>query len=404
LAANGISVVLNDTFISTPAISSGVVDLKCDAGVIISASHNPPEFNGFKIKIDKGCSAPGEMTSEIERLMGARSSNDVRIPGNVQRLDLTQNYFDRLKSFVDFSLLKKSNIKIVADPMHGASCTYMERLLKSSNIRLATIHNNPDPVFGGMHPEPIESELGELKKTVRMSCADVGLATDGDGDRIGVVDEKGRYYSPHQVFPLLLYYMSKYRKERGKVVQTISLGYLSERMAKDNNLEWEEVPIGFKYIADRIIKEKVLIGGEESGGYGYGSFLPERDGILNSLMIAEMLSVVKKPMSKILEEIEALYGKSVFLRADFKKSAKAIWSKSEFVDILKAKSPDKIAGLRVKVVKDYDGIEFVLEDDSWILMRPSGTEPIIRVYCESPALEKTKKIINWGNNFVSSLV
>ncbi len=255
-------------------------------------------------------------------------------------------------------------------------------------------------MFGGLHPEPIEINLADLKKEVKRSGVAAGLAVDGDADRIGVVDEKGTYLTPHQVFPLLLYYLCRYKGEKGKVVQSISLGYLSERIAQDFGLKFEEVPVGFKYIAQKILDENILIGGEESGGYGYGDYLPERDGILNSMMIIEMLAVTGKSLSALVSEMQRKYGSSVYLRTDFKNPG---IPKDEFVESIKAITPDKIAGIKVKQVKDYDGVEFVLEDDSWLLLRPSGTEPLVRVYAEAENIEKTKKIIAWGKKAFSDL-
>jgi phosphomannomutase len=284
--------------------------------------------------------------------------------------------------------------------MYGAGQSFLKTLLKNSKVNLLEIHSNSDPLFGGLHPEPIESNLEDLKKAVKRSGSAAGLAVDGDADRIGVVDDKGRYLTPHQVFPLLLYYLCNYKGMKGKVVQAISLGYVSERMAKDFGLKFEEVPVGFKYIAQKILDENILIGGEESGGYGYGNYLPERDGILNSMLIIEMLAATGKTLSKLIAEIADKYGNSAYLRTDFVNPG---IPKEEFVQRIKAIIPDKIAGVKVRQVKDYDGVEFVLEDDSWLLLRPSGTEPVIRVYSESEKLEKTSKIISWGKKAVSGL-
>lgn len=320
--------------------------------------------------------------------------------GSLLRKDLKSPYWKRLCSSVDLSLIRRSKTAVIADPMHGAGIGYLSSILKGTRCSVQEIHGTPDPLFGGMHPEPIEQYLHDLKTAVRSSRVAAGLATDGDADRIGVVDDRGRYLTPHQVFPLLLYYLCRYKGLRGKVVQAISLGYVSERIAREYGLPFEETPVGFKYIAERITKEKILMGGEESGGYGYGSYLPERDGILNSLMIIEMLSATGKPLSALVSEMEKKFGRSAYLRTDFRNPGIA---KDAFVAAMKTRTPAKIAGLRVKQVKNYDGIEFILEDDSWLLLRPSGTEPIIRVYAESENAAKTGKIIAWGNKAVNHL-
>jgi phosphomannomutase len=404
LSESGCNVILSSDFLSTPAVSSNVVKNKADGGIVISASHNPYEFSGIKFKTSKGCSAPENITSRFEEYLEKDIPFKSPNKGKIETSRLTSVYFKHLLSYIDLKAIKKKHLKIVFDPMYGASMGYLETLLKGTKCNVVSLHNTPDPMFKGLHPEPIEEYLYDLKKAVKLNGAAAGLAADGDGDRIGVIDEKGRYYPPHHVFPLLLYYLAKHKNRKGKVVQTISLGYLSRRIAEDYNLEFKEVPVGFKYIAEHILKGGTLIGGEESGGYGYGDFLPERDGILNALMFAEMLSATGKPLSSLLKEIENHYGTSSFLRTDFKKSPDASWTKKEFVERLKSRTPDKIAGLKVKKVKDYDGIEFILEDDSWLLLRPSGTEPIIRVYSESPKALQTQKIIKWGNTAVKNLI
>jgi len=400
LSSTGCSVAIAERFVSTPALSAATVALKADLGIMISGSHNPCNYNGFKIKSPEGCSAPKTVTNEIERLIEAEAMPEGRA-GKIIKTDITGLYLKALKPAVDINLIKKSHLNLAIDPMYGAASGYMEKLLSGGKCRLVNIHSSSDPLFGGLHPEPIDSNLSELKSAVKRNGADAGLATDGDGDRIGVVDEKGRYLTPHQVFPLLLYYLVKYKKLRGKVVQAISLGYVSERIARDFGLPFEEVPIGFKYIAEKIMTEDILIGGEESGGYGFGNFLPERDGVLNSLVIAEILASTGKSLSNLLSEIEKKYGSSAYLRTDFRNPG---IEKNAFVSVFKEKAPSKIAGLKVKQIKDYDGIEFILEDDSWLLLRPSGTEPVIRVYCESDNMQKTRKIISWGQNAVSKLI
>lgn len=399
LSNAGCKVIFSKDVVSTPAVSASTLALKAGAGIIISASHNPANFNGFKIKTPSGSSAPEAVTKNIEQLLDTELGPQSKvIPADSQ--DLTKYYFKALRDFIDIGLIKRSHVNVVVDPMYGSANGYVGRLLSGGKNKLASIHNSADPLFGGLHPEPIENYLSDLKKAVRQNGADAGLATDGDGDRIGVIDDKGRYLSPHLVFPLLLYYMCKYKNLKGKVVQAISLGYVSERMAKDFGLEFEEVPIGFKYIAERIINEKILIGGEESGGYGFGGYLPERDGVLNSLLIMEMLASTGKSISTLLKEIEKKYGASAFLRTDFVNPG---ISKNDFVQKIKSCSPSKISGIKVREIKDYDGVEFILEDDSWILLRPSGTEPVIRVYAEAENIEKTNKIIHWGQKLVMSL-
>ena len=399
LKNSGCEVTLSGGFVSTPCLSFNVLERKALLGIMISASHNPSRYNGIKIKAEKGCSAGESVTGEIETKLYSGFENTPG--GSIVEADFSKAYLKRLVREVDFEAIKKANLKIISDPMYGAGRGYLSSILEGTRCKCVQIHSNADPLFGGLHPEPIEINLGELKTAVLKNKASCGLATDGDADRIGVVDEKGRYLTPHQVFPLLLYYLTKYKGLKGKVVQTISLGYVSERIARDFNLDFEEVPVGFKYIADKILAENILMGGEESGGYGYGSFMPERDGVLNALMLVEMLAVTKKKLSKLIDEIEKKYGRSCYLRTDFENPG---ISKDDFVKTLKAKAPGSIGAVSIRQIKDYDGIEFVLEDDSWLLMRPSGTEPIIRVYAEAAGIKKTKRLIEWGEETVGFLI
>ncbi|MBN1824143.1 MAG: phosphoglucomutase/phosphomannomutase family protein [Endomicrobiales bacterium] len=401
LAKGGCRPVISKGVVSTPCLSSGVLEKNARGGVMITASHNPYEFNGFKFKTEKGSSAPESVTKEFEKYISSEQKRPSGPVLPVTEADIVSGYLKRISDFVDSSAIRRKPIKVVFDPMYGAAQGYLQRLLKPAKCRVISVHDGSDPLFGGLHPEPIGEFLGDLAKAVKRSGSDIGVATDGDGDRVGVVDEKGRYLPPHTVFPLLLYYLAKYKGMKGKVAQTISLGYVSERIARDFNLDWEETPVGFKYIADRILRGGFLFGGEESGGYGYGGFLPERDGVLNAVMLIEMLASVRKPLSVLVADIEKKYGKSYYVRRDFRNPG---IPKEVFVQEMKIKVPRKIAGLGLKQVKDYDGIEFVLEDDSWLLLRPSGTEPVIRVYCESNNPEKTRKIILWGKKAVSELV
>jgi phosphomannomutase len=405
LAQCGVTVIVSKTVVSTPALSSAVVTHRAVGGVMISASHNPAFFNGFKFKTAQGSSAPESVTDTFERTLEKPTVVPAKKPGKITYADFTTPYFKRLSSIVDLPLIQKSRMTVVCDPLYGAAIGYLGHIIGSAQPELIQIHGQADPLFGGLHPEPIEHELEDLKKAVRKHRAHVGLATDGDADRIGVVDDRGTYLTPHQVFPLILYYLCKYKGMSGKVVQSISLGYLSQRIARDYNLPFEEVSVGFKYIAAQIMNQKpqfpILVGGEESGGYGYGNYLPERDGVLNSLMIIEMLATTGKKLSSLVKEMEKKYGTSSYLRTDI---ANPGIPKKEFVDQIKTHHPSAIAGLKVVTVKDYDGVEFVLEDDSWLLLRPSGTEPIIRVYAESENEQKTKHIISWGKKIVNSCI
>ena len=400
LALSGVKAYLSEKSCPSQTVSFTVKKKRLSGGVMVTASHNPPQFCGIKFKAPYGGSATEEITKEIEKNLYKPLPARRPTPNDVVGEDITSPYLRRLKSLIDLELIKDKRLRIIAEPMFGVANGYLAEVLKETKCRVITLHNYRDVLFGGLNPEPIEKNLRELKERVKKERADVGLATDGDADRIGVVDERGDYLPPHQVFPLLLLYLVKEKGWRGKVVQTISLGYLSERIAKKFNLEWKEVPIGFKYVADVMLKERVIIGGEESGGYGYQGYIPERDGILSSLFFVEMLAKTKKKLSTLGREMESEFGKSYFLRKDYRIEDIKIGSKKRFVEKLLSSAPRELLGIKVKKIKAYDGIEYILEDDSWLLLRPSGTEPILRTYAESNNFKKTEKLLKIGREIV----
>jgi phosphomannomutase len=277
---------------------------------------------------------------------------------------------------------------VVFDAMHGPGGVLFEQL-SHSDKRVVFIRKEADPLFGGVNPEPIESNLAALRDAVARHKGSIGIAVDGDADRIGVIDDKGRYLPPHTVMPLILLHLVENRKLKGKVVQTVSMGYLPGRIAQKFGLPFEEVPVGFKHIAQRMEKEKVLLGGEESGGYGIGLWSPERDGLLCGLLLIELLAKTKKPLSVLVDELYSRFGASHFVRVDFPLSLdfdKAAWSAHITTMI-----SESLGGVAVKSVNTSDGIKVITQDDSWLLMRPSGTEPLLRTYAEgsSEALVKT---------------
>ena len=402
LSGNGIKIILSDKSVPAPCVSFAIVQRKANGGVMVTASHNPPQFCGIKFKAPYGGSATEEITRKIEKNLYCNEISGSTNPELIIKEDLIPSYLAKLKSFIDFDLVKDASLKVVADPMHGVGNSCIEEILKETNCNVFTLHANRDPLFGGVNPEPIGEYLGELMKKVVEMSADVGLATDGDADRIGVVDDEGTYLTPHLVFPLLLLYLIREKGWKGKVVQTISLGYLSERIAKKNNLEFQEVPIGFKNVADLMLKENVFIGGEESGGYGYRGYIPERDGLLSSLFFVEMLARTKKRLSTLLREMQTEFGKSFYNRVDFELVGTR-WEtidKKEFVQELYKRAPKSLLDIPVKEIKTYDGIEFILQDDSWLLLRPSGTEPVLRVYVETDDPGKTEKLLAIGKEIL----
>ena len=398
LAGNGIFVILSSQDIPTQCVSFIIKDRELAGGVIVTASHNPPKFNGIKIRASSGGSAPTRITERIEGLLGKNKVRRLTLEeaekkGLIKVEDLAGGYLRKVESFLDEGLIRKARLKIVHDSMFGVGDGFIEKLLANSECEIITIHHKYNPGFGGLNPEPIEKNLEDLKKKVREVGADLGIATDGDADRLGVVDDKGRYLTPHQVFSLLLLYLVEQRKMRGGVVKTVSLGYQPERIAREFALSLDEVPVGFKYVCHKMREKDILLGGEESGGYGFRGYLMERDGILSSLLFVEMVTKIGKPLSLILDNMEDRFGASFFKRVDFEEASV---SKSKMIKKLSSSAPSSLGGVPLREIKTIDGIKFIMKDDSWLLVRPSGTEPKVRVYAEAVSRARLNKISEEG--------
>jgi phosphomannomutase len=398
LLQRGLNVSVVDSPMTTPSLSVAVVQQKAAWGVMMTASHNPALYNGFKVKDRFGRSAPPEVTRAIEERLEPADvavTNAEPAPTFAYR----RQYETYLKSRLDWAALKRFKGRVVFDFLHGAAAGIPETLLKGIPAQVIGLHTAHDPLFGGLHPEPIETYLEALKKEVRKQRAAVGIALDGDADRLGIVDDLGRYMTPHQVFPLLAYHCVEYKKWRGKIVQSISLGALGERIAKAYSLPFEEVPVGFKHVAERMLKEDVVAGGEESGGYAVRGGLPERDGILSGLLFLEMIAARGKKPAQLINELEKKFGRARFNRIDIA-LPKPIYDKDTFVKGLSDSLPNRMLGKSVADVRTYDGMKIVLSDGSWVLLRPSGTEPLIRTYAETESWKTTDELLQWAQKTV----
>ena len=318
LAGNNFKVSLFKEDAPTPLISWAVKELKAAGGVMITASHNPPDFNGFKIKASFGGSAPPEITAAVEQLVDATPPNRAAVPPDSHKpLEIPiQTYRTQIASYIDLDRLRNSIATVIVDPMHGAGGKWVESFLAGGALKVETIRSQRDPLFGGVNPEPIDSNLGALKQRVIETNALVGLATDGDADRVGAVNELGKTLTMHDVVPLLLLHLVRNRKMTGGVVRTFSQSVLLKRIAAAYNLRLYETAIGFKYIADLMLNDDILIGAEESGGIGVKGHIPERDGILNSLLFLEAIITAGKPPSEMLRDLHREFGEFHFGRKD----------------------------------------------------------------------------------------
>ena len=403
LTANKIKVILSDRPLPAQAVSFTVRSQKCIAGIMVTASHNPPRFNGIKIKGAFGGPVESEITNKIERFVF--QGKPVKIPlhqAKKERLlkiiNLVPSYLKFLRSYIDMPLLKAGRLKILVDSMHGTADAYIARVLKETHCKVTTIHKDYDFSFGGIKPEPIQSCLREAASLVRKKRFDVGLATDGDADRIAALDSQGRFINPQQIISLLLLHLIKNRKLKGAVVKTISGTALLERIAKEHGLKVYETPVGFKHISCLMQEKDILIGGEEAGGIGFKNYIPERDGILAGLLLLEMMIAEGRSLEALLKDTQKEFGRFVYLRKDLKC---ALLDKDKVRKKLASlRKREAFSGIKIKRIKDYDGLKFYLADGSWILFRLSGTEPILRIYAEADRLTKTRKLIAEGERIL----
>ncbi len=389
MAANGLDVTLSSTPLPTPAVSL-LTAKGYGIGVIITASHNKHYYNGIKVK-QNGRSAPPAVTAEIENYV-AKATPMKPSGAPLVLKDFRPAYVDYLNSKVPASkVLSKLPGKVVVDFMHGVGAETAGEVFNSKNV--ITLRSRHDPLFGGMAPEPVEKNLLELVEAVKKNKAMFGAALDGDADRFALVSDKGVYMTPCQIAPLLLSYLLTKGTYKGKIVQAVSMGYLTKRIARAAGLPFDEVPVGFKYIAEKMLSEDVTFGVEESGGYAWKGNLPERDGALTALFVMEMVVKTGKTVSALYAEIEKKYGKSCFIRRDFNLE-KAIPNKHSFAVKIKKKLPKILLGHKITETNTIDGLKIVLDNDWWVLMRPSGTEPLLRTYAETDSQETTKKFLD----------
>jgi phosphomannomutase len=397
-AANGLRVVMMDRPYPTPYVSFEVRRRGFAGGILITASHNPPTFNGFKVKAHFGGSATPTITAAIEANLGKKTplTKEFSTAG-IEIVGPDAHYFDHLKSLVDWDRIANSKLKIVVDSMHGCGGFILEQMLRETSCIVETIRGNPDPLFGGIHPEPMMPQLQPLGEAVRRSASAVGLATDGDADRLGIVDETGEYMNTLQTLSLLLLHVYRNKGWRGAVARTYSQSLLIPRIASALGLELYERPIGFKNIGELMLAKEILIGGEESGGIGLSRHLPERDGIFVNLLMLDLLAASGKTCTQLVHDMWKEFGEFHYDRRDLHvpiEVGQAVVAKWQ------TDPPARLGGRRVLDVGRLDGSKVFLEHDSWILFRQSGTEPLLRVYCEAPESAAVQEIIAAGLKFV----
>ena len=401
-AAHGVHVLLCGEPAPTPAISYGIRQRRTQGGINFTASHNPPEYSGIKFSTPDGAPALPEVTHEIERLIADENPAEENPPagtaaaGTIKKLDLRADYLNELARHVDLPIIRTTGKSFVFDPLYGAARGYLDTLLREYRIPVTTIHDRHDSMFGGHAPEPADSNIAELQTAVLESGAALGLATDGDADRFGIVDSDGRFMQPNYIIALLFDYLMESRRWKdagvGKSVATTNL---INALAAHWGVPLYETPVGFKYIGELIDQDKVVIGGEESAGLSIRYHLPEKDGILACLLCAEMTARRGMPLSvqlkQLFEKVGAYYPTRVNLRLTEE-------VKARFVERLKT-DPTEFAGRQVKECVRTDGLKLVLDDGSWVLFRLSGTEPVCRVYAEARAEAELPGLVEQGKKF-----
>lgn len=401
-AANGIPVILADRPSPTPSVSYAIKDKNLTGGIVITASHNPARYNGMKYKAYYSGSAGPDITKKIESFLGAseikfKPLRELKQDGILVVENIIPPHLKFIKKYVNIKLLKKSSLKVLVDSMYGVGNAYIEDLLAGGKCKITTIHNEVNPSFCGINPEPIMPNLKELADKTKKGAYAIGLATDGDADRLGVAMPDGKLLTGHKVMTLLLLHLLEDKKMKGDVVQTICGTILIEKICKKYGLKMHETPVGFKYICGIMQKEDVLVGGEETGGVAFKGYIPERDGILSGLLIMEMMAMRRKGIEKIIKIIEKEYGTYEYRRFDMRVPDE---KKNKLMDFLKKNPVKKVLGKDVVEIKDYDGYKFIVEDRSWLMLRLSGTEPIVRIYAEAPDEKKALAILEEGKRLV----
>ncbi len=405
MAAHGIPCLLCDRDTPTPTISYHVINRKLAGGINISASHNPPEWNGIKFTPDWGGPALPETTKAIELrilpllhgehlkwLPWERAQND----GMVRYFDPQADYLKALEKLVDRDRIRNGQIRVIFDPLFGTTRNYLDEFLRGAGAKMAILHHWRDPYFGGFRPEPTDKTLQELKDTVSKERAHLGLATDGDGDRFGVVDADGTFIQANLILAVLLDYLIKSRQWTGAVARSVATTHLIDAVAAHHSLSVHETPVGFKFIGELLAKGEIVFGGEESAGLSIKGHVPEKDGILAGALVAEMVAFTGKTIQALLKDLFERVGVLQSTREDLTISEHMREQVKSIID----QPPTTFAGEEVTQVNKLDGCKWLLPDGSWYLIRPSGTEPIVRCYAEAKTLKRLEEIMQAGRDLL----
>ncbi|HVG23390.1 MAG TPA: phosphoglucomutase/phosphomannomutase family protein [Thermoanaerobaculia bacterium] len=402
LAFNDIKAYLCTRDVPTPCVSFETVRRKAMGAINFTASHNPPEYNGLKFSTANGAPALPEVTKQIEREIHLVQQKNERMDVYekaelIEEIDPKDRYINELRQKVDVDAIKKSGLRIAIDALYGTSRDYLDYFLLDAGVEVKIIHNYRDPYFGGFSPECNEKNLGQLRKIVTDESYDLGLATDGDADRFGIIDDRNRFVSPNTIIALLAVYLKRFRNIPGGLARSVATTHLIDAIAKKLDVALYETPVGFKYIGELILDDKIALGGEESAGMSMYRHLPEKDGILACLLVAEMVARTGKKIGQLVDEMHEEFGHYYSKRVDLKLTPQLKESLAQKL----ANPPSKLNGYNVSDVNTTDGVKLIFDQNTWLLFRLSGTEPVARVYAEACSPKELKHVLDSGRKFVA---
>ena len=407
VAATGIRVMLANAITPTPALSWGVRERGAAGGIMITSSHNPAQWNGVKYKAWYGGSGKPSIIAQIESYLGkpvARAAT----PATIEEVDFLPTYLKAIEEFADLDLIAKAGMKYAIDSMYGAGGTILAQIFDRIGVANVAIRSNPDPLFPGINPEPIEPNIRALGEAAVANGCQAGLCTDGDADRIGATDEHGEFVDPHKIYCVLLSWVLKYKGWPGAVTRAFNTTKMLDRICAKHGRELIEHGIGFKFVCDLMLEREILMGGEESGGIGFQRHLPERDGLLNALLLANVTAQEGKTLGQLVADLQAEYGEHQYGRIDLNLPDYVKNGAIARARALETGDP-VLAGMPILSQENLDGVKFYLDNpeaktkpnaaETWILLRASGTEPLLRIYTESCSKESVAKLLDAGRKF-----
>ena len=414
VAAHGVNVFLATAAAPTQSFSYATMRKKAKAGIVITASHNPWTDNGFKVKSETGAAGAPDMLKELEAIIHPLEDrpqdvrrmklDDAKQAGRVELFDPAPDYLARVAELFDLDAFRGAGYRIVCDPLYGSASGYFPRLIGGGKTNVVEIHGERNPFFGGLNPEPIPPNTDEFLARITAERANVGLAVDGDADRAGLGDERGVFVTTLTVYALLMWYLLEIRGLRKPVVKTVNMTSMADRLGEKYGVPVHEVPVGFKYIGPKMQETGAMMGGEESGGFGFAMHLPERDGIVADLFLLDFILKTKKTPSQLIAELMAMAGPSFYLRRDLHLDAASYAAeKPRIMERLSAAQPRALAGhtvARTVRLDTNDGVKWFVDDGSWLLVRLSGTEPLVRVYTETRSEKEVKPMLDVGERMV----